>query len=268
MNTTITVHIITLAVLHLNSTLAVLHLNLTFEVLRLNLTFAVLHLPRSRSEDVKRPRRRGHRRKKSWINVVFHGPLRKRLHCAMGWVCTSEDSVKVNMRKDRGFWIDNGELSAFRQEREDVKNKRYKSSGSSSFYTKDSGEGIINLNTTIGSEDENEVEEVEEVRRPRPMGRDRAKRKMKAGSTSSASSFDVAELAKMMTSEYVMANDPYNIQKKQEMSELLKIKNRELELTVAELKIRRMENRQRDEALYETTTDEALKERLRQRLFG
>nr|GEZ62517.1 hypothetical protein [Tanacetum cinerariifolium] len=52
------------------------------------------------------------------------------------------------------------------------------------------------------------------------------------------------------------------------MSELLKIKNRELELKAAELEIRCMENRQRDEALYETTTDEALKERLRQRLFG
>ncbi|GJV33459.1 hypothetical protein Tco_1393859 [Tanacetum coccineum] len=129
------------------------------------------------------------------------------------------------------------------QEREDGKNKRYKSSGPSSFNKKDSGEGSINLNTTVGSEDENEVEEVEEVRRPRLMGRDQAKRKMKAGSTSSASSFDVGELAKMMASEY-------------------------LELKAAELEIRRMENRQRDEALYETTTDEALKERLWQRLFG
>ncbi|GKB53773.1 RNA-directed DNA polymerase, eukaryota [Tanacetum coccineum] len=226
-----------------------------------------------------------------------------------GWVRTSEDSVKGNMRKERGFWIDilkymhdtcpitqrrtydmvngkwkkvrlkvctfcgvyanavqmytsgasdtdylqraligyqaeygvpftllhcrevlkdsekwnSGELLAFRQEKEDGKNKSYKSSGSNSFNTKDSGEGSINLNTTVGSEDENEVEEVEEVRRPRPMGRDQAKRKMKA--TSSTSSFDVAELAKMMASEYVMASDPYNIQKKQEMSELLKIKN-------------------------------------------
>ncbi|GJS89590.1 glutathione S-transferase T3-like protein [Tanacetum coccineum] len=166
--------------------------------------------------------------------------------------------------KDSEKW-NSGELPAFRQEREDGKNKRCKSSGSSSFNTKDSGEGSINLNTTIGSEDENEVEE---VRRPRPMGRDQAKRKMKAGSTSSASSFNVAELAKMMAIEYVMASDLYNIQKKQEMSELLKIKNRELELKAAELEIRRMENLQRDEALYETTTDEALKERLRQRLFG
>ncbi|GJV36808.1 hypothetical protein Tco_1409285 [Tanacetum coccineum] len=80
------------------------------------------------------------------------------------------------------------------------------------------------------------------------MGKDQAKRKMKGGSASSASSFDVRELAKIMASEYVMASDPYNTQKNQEMSELLKIKNRELKLKAAELKIRRMENRQRDEA--------------------
>nr|GEY79135.1 zf-CCHC domain-containing protein/DUF4219 domain-containing protein/UBN2 domain-containing protein [Tanacetum cinerariifolium] len=41
------------------------------------------------------------------------------------------------------------------------------------------------------------------------------------------------------------------------------IKNRELELKAAELEIRRMENYQRDEVLYETTTDKALKEKLR-----
>nr|GEX78099.1 hypothetical protein [Tanacetum cinerariifolium] len=108
-------------------------------------------------------------------------------------------------------------------------------------------------------EDENEVEE---VGRPKPMGKDQAKRKMKAGPASSICSFDVEALAKMMASEYVMASDPYTVQKNQEMSELLKIKKQELKLKVAELEIRRMENRQRDEALYETTTDEALKERL------
>ncbi|GKC20354.1 hypothetical protein Tco_1022504 [Tanacetum coccineum] len=56
-------------------------------------------------------------------------------------------------------------------------------------------EGSINFNTTIGDEEENEVEE---VRRPKPMGRDQAKRKMKAALESSTSSFDVEALAKMM----------------------------------------------------------------------
>ncbi|GJU35159.1 hypothetical protein Tco_1183513 [Tanacetum coccineum] len=52
------------------------------------------------------------------------------------------------------------------------------------------------------------------------------------------------------------------------VTELLKIKKQELELKAAELEIRRMDNRKRDEALYGTTTDEELKARLRQRLFG
>ncbi|GJU09825.1 hypothetical protein Tco_1132221 [Tanacetum coccineum] len=70
-------------------------------------------------------------------------------------------------------------------------------------------------------------------------------------------------LAKMMASKYVMASDSYNIQKNQEMSELLKIKKQELELKAAESEIRRLENHQRDETLYETMTDEELKARLR-----
>nr|GEZ24539.1 hypothetical protein [Tanacetum cinerariifolium] len=107
-----------------------------------------------------------------------------------------------------------GEVPMFMQETEDDKNKRYKSSGSSSFNTKESGEGSINLNTTVGDEDEHKVEE---VCRPKPIGRDQAKRKMKAGSTSSATSFDVEALAKMMASDYVIASDSYNIQKNQEM---------------------------------------------------
>nr|GEX41530.1 phospholipase-like protein [Tanacetum cinerariifolium] len=192
-----------------------------------------------------------------------------------GWVRTSEDSVKTYTSGASDLDYHQRELTAyqaeeipkFMQERQDGMNKRYKSSGSSSFNTKDSGEGSINLNNTVGTEDENEMEEVQEVRRPKPMGRDQAKRKIKGGSASSASSFDVRELAKMMAREYVMASDPYNTQKNQEMSKLLKIKNQELELKAVELEIRRVENRQRDEALYETTTDEALKERLRQRLF-
>ncbi|GKA18554.1 RNA-directed DNA polymerase, eukaryota [Tanacetum coccineum] len=238
---------------------------------------------RSRPEDVKRPRRRGHRRKKPWINVVFHGPLRKRLHCAKVG-CSPLTAIQTytsgashsdylqraltdyqaeygvsftllhcwEVLKDCEKWS-SGEVPLFMQEGEDGKYKRYKSNGSSSFNTKDLGEGSINLNTTVGTEDENEMEEVQEVRRPKPMGKDQAKRKMKRGSASSASSFDARELAKMMASEYVMATNPYNTQRNQEMSELLKIKNRELELKAAELKIRRMENRQRNKMCQQNT---------------
>nr|GEX90363.1 hypothetical protein [Tanacetum cinerariifolium] len=117
------------------------------------------------------------------------------------WVRTSEDSVKGNMRKERGFWIDI-------------------------------------LNGVYG----NAIQTY----------------------TSGASDSDYLQRA---LTDY-QADDPYNSQKNQEMSELLKIKNRELKLKAAELEIRRMENHQIDEALYETTTDEALKERPRQMLFG
>ncbi|GJU26762.1 hypothetical protein Tco_1165383, partial [Tanacetum coccineum] len=201
-----------------------------------------------------------------------------------GWVRISEDSVKGNARKKRGFWVDilkymhetcpvtkrrtydmvNGKWKTVRSKvasfcdvydntiltytsragdadylqramtdyhrksstiyaREgEKKNKRYKLSDSSSFNTKESGEGSINLSTTVGDEED----EVDEVCRPR-----QAKRKTKAGSaTSSSSSFDVEALAKMMANEYVMSSDSYNTQKNQEMSELLQIKKQELEL--------------------------------------
>nr|GEX06757.1 hypothetical protein [Tanacetum cinerariifolium] len=163
------------------------------------------------------------------------------------WVCISEDSIKGNMRKDKGFWIEilkcMQEICPITQCRTyDMVNGKWKTMRLKvcTFY------GVY-ANT---------------------IRTDQAKRKMKAGSASSASSFDMEALAKMMASEYVMASDSYNIQKNQEMSELLKIKKQELELKAAKLEIRRMENRQRYEALYEMKTDEALKERLGQRLFG
>nr|GEX64697.1 hypothetical protein [Tanacetum cinerariifolium] len=71
------------------------------------------------------------------------------------------------------------EVLEFLQVRKEKKNKRYKSSGSSSFNTRESAEGSINLNTTVWDE----KDEVEEVRRSRPIGIDQAKRKAKAGSS-------------------------------------------------------------------------------------
>ncbi|GJX17570.1 hypothetical protein Tco_0218402 [Tanacetum coccineum] len=127
-----------------------------------------------------------------------------------------------------------GEVLEYLQEREDKKNKRYKSSDSISFNTKESREGSINLNTTVRDEED----EVEEVRRSRPIGRDQAKRKAKAGSSlaGSKNAFDVESFTKMMANEYVMASDPYNVQKSQQISELLQIKNKELKLKAVELK--------------------------------
>ncbi|GKD23539.1 hypothetical protein Tco_1225242 [Tanacetum coccineum] len=99
---------------------------------------------------------------------------------------------------------------------------------------------------------------------------DQAKTKAKAGTSLAGleNVFDVESLAKLMANEYTMVNDPYDVQKGQEMTELLRIKKQELELKAAELEIRRLENRQRDEALYFSTTNEELKAILRARLFS
>ncbi|GKC83460.1 RNA-directed DNA polymerase, eukaryota, reverse transcriptase zinc-binding domain protein, partial [Tanacetum coccineum] len=85
------------------------------------------------------------------------------------------------------------------QVKEEKKNKRYKSSGSSSFNTRESGEGSINLNSTVGDEED----EVQEVRPRRPIGRDQAEQKAKPRSSSagSANAFDLEPMAKMMAND-------------------------------------------------------------------
>ncbi|GKD06720.1 hypothetical protein Tco_1181694 [Tanacetum coccineum] len=117
------------------------------------------------------------------------------------------------------------------------------------------------MNSTTRDEDD----EVQQVCRSRPIDRDQAKRKAKAGTSwaGSTNAFDVESLAKLMANEYAMVIDPYNVQKGQEMTELLPIKKQELKLKAAEL-----ETRQRDEALYLSTTDEEFKAILMQRLFN
>ncbi|GJW99066.1 hypothetical protein Tco_0180874 [Tanacetum coccineum] len=114
------------------------------------------------------------------------------------------------------------EVPSFMADRDERKSKRYKSSDDSSFNMRESGKGNLNLNTKAMDEED----EVDEVRRSRPIGRDQAKRKAKAGtsSTSSATSFDVEALDKLMANEYPMASDSYNAKKDQEMTELLQIK--------------------------------------------
>nr|GEW57195.1 hypothetical protein [Tanacetum cinerariifolium] len=87
---------------------------------------------------------------------------------------------------------------------------------------------------------------------------DEAKRKEKGGTltASSAANFNVEALARLMVNEYAMVNDPYNVHKGQNLTELLEIKKKELELKDGKLKIREMDQRQKDEAGYLQTTDE------------
>ncbi|GKA29962.1 retrovirus-related pol polyprotein from transposon TNT 1-94 [Tanacetum coccineum] len=92
------------------------------------------------------------------------------------------------------------EVSEFIAQKEENKNKNYKSNGSGSFNTKESREGSFNLNIA----DVDEENEVQEVRPRRPMGRDQAKREGKGAtsSASSASGADVKALARLIVNEY------------------------------------------------------------------
>ncbi|GJU20692.1 hypothetical protein Tco_1154034 [Tanacetum coccineum] len=78
------------------------------------------------------------------------------------------------------------------KQRVEQQSKRHKSSDSLS-NTRGSREGSFDLNTTAGDEED----EVEEVRPSRSIGRDRAKRKRKAGTSSASSTtrFDVKSLS-------------------------------------------------------------------------
>nr|GFA51908.1 hypothetical protein [Tanacetum cinerariifolium] len=81
--------------------------------------------------------------------------------------------------------------------------------------------------------------EYQDVRLSRPIGKDQAKRKEKAGTSlaSSTTDFDVESLAKLMVKEYATVNDQYNVKKGQQMTGLLQMKKMELELKAAELEI-------------------------------
>ncbi|GJZ41970.1 hypothetical protein Tco_0588856, partial [Tanacetum coccineum] len=110
-----------------------------------------------------------------------------------------------------------------------------------------------------------EEDEVQKVRPSRPTGTEQAKKKEKAGASSASSTtgFVVESLAKLMVKEYATVKESYNVQKGQNMTELLHMKKMELKLKAAELEIRRMD--QRKKALYMSTNDEELKAVLRTR---
>ncbi|GJR78165.1 retrovirus-related pol polyprotein from transposon TNT 1-94 [Tanacetum coccineum] len=104
---------------------------------------------------------------------------------------------------------------------EEQKSKRYKSSDNSSFNTRDLRDGNFNFNSTVGDEED----EMQEVRPSRRMGTDQTKRKRKARTSSASSTgFDVESLAKLMVNKYATVDEPHNVQKGQNMTELLQMK--------------------------------------------
>ncbi|GJU68738.1 hypothetical protein Tco_1254997 [Tanacetum coccineum] len=121
-----------------------------------------------------------------YSNVMYYqaetGTTFKLLHC---WEIL-KDSPKWKQSELPKFTAESGRGS-----------KRYKSSGSSSFNT-ESGEASINLNTNVGDNDEDEVQEIR-----RPMGKDKArdgakKKGSRASGASESSSMNDDALARLM----------------------------------------------------------------------
>ncbi|GJT81229.1 hypothetical protein Tco_1055571 [Tanacetum coccineum] len=85
------------------------------------------------------------------------------------------------------------------KDKKERSSKSNKSSGESLFNTRESGDGNFNLNSTT----RDKKDEVQEVRRSRPTGKDQAKRKAKSETSSAGSTnaFDVESLAKLMPTQ-------------------------------------------------------------------
>nr|GEX53631.1 hypothetical protein [Tanacetum cinerariifolium] len=96
--------------------------------------------------------------------------------------------------------------------------KRHKSCGSSSFNT-ESGDASINLNTNVGYNDEDEVQE---IRRTVDRDKARAAAKNKVSKTSGSSTMNDHPLARLMVTEITA-------QEKEEHLAFIEIKEREVE---------------------------------------
>ncbi|GJW11725.1 hypothetical protein Tco_1577552 [Tanacetum coccineum] len=151
---------------------------------------------------------------------------------AKGWLAVSENSKDDNAKKKAGFWCEILKDDPKWQEIAIPKfstgfggSKRHKSSGSSSFNT-ESGEASINLNTNVGDNDEDEVQEIR-----RPKGRDKARDagKNKGSKTSGSSTVNEDALARLMVTEMTA-------QEKEGRLAFLEIKRREVECHEREIK--------------------------------
>ncbi|GKC26748.1 putative reverse transcriptase domain-containing protein [Tanacetum coccineum] len=117
--------------------------------------------------------------------------------------------------------------------------KRYKSSGSSSFNI-ESEEASINLNTNVGGNDEDEVQEIR-----RPMGSDKARdaAKKQWSRASGSSSKNNEALARLMVTEMTT-------QEKEQRDAFIKIKRREVKCRERELATQEYRQRQEDIRFY------------------
>ncbi|GKC91284.1 gamma-glutamyltranspeptidase 1 [Tanacetum coccineum] len=172
-----------------------------------------------------------------------------------GWLAVSENSKQGNSRKSSGFWC---EVLSYIESKTgkpslnfdmcwvtevlkghpkwqeiaiptfntgfEVSSKRHKSTGSSSFKI-ESGEASINLNSNVGDNDKDDVQEIR-----RREGRDKAKAagKKKGSKSSASSSVNEDALARLMVTEM-------GAQEKEERLAFLDIKMREVECREQEI---------------------------------
>ncbi|GJY02432.1 ALP1-like protein [Tanacetum coccineum] len=193
---------------------------------------------------------------------------------AKGWVAISEKSKHGNARKQDEFWCEEGgardeyyiQRAMIHYQAEtglpfkfchcwDVLkdspklkeiallnfntgfeggSKRHKSSGSSLFNT-ESGDASIYLNTNVGDNDEDEVQE---IRRPKGMDKARAAGKNKGLKASGSSTTNNNALARLMVTEMIAAE-------KEQREAFIEIKRRKVECR--EREVAAMEYRQQQE---------------------
>ncbi|GJR64249.1 hypothetical protein Tco_0010314 [Tanacetum coccineum] len=112
--------------------------------------------------------------------------------------------------------------------------KRHKSSGSSSFNTK-SGDASINLNTNIGDNDEDEVQEIR-----RPGGRDKARAvgKNKRSKASRLETMNDDALARLMVTEMTAAEV-------EQREAFIEIKKRRWNVVNKRLQLRGIDNKKK-----------------------
>ncbi|GKA68000.1 hypothetical protein Tco_0767917 [Tanacetum coccineum] len=137
---------------------------------------------------------------------------------AKGWLAVSENS-----KHDRPKWQEIA-IPNFNTGSEGV-SKRHKSSGSSSFNT-ESGKTSINLNTIVGDNDEDEVQEIR-----RSEGGDKAKaagRKNKGSKSAGSSNVNEDALTRLMVTEMTA-------HEKEERLAFLDIKRREVKCREREI---------------------------------
>nr|GEZ83052.1 hypothetical protein [Tanacetum cinerariifolium] len=146
-----------------------------------------------------------------------------------GWLVVSENSKQVTRGSPMAFGVRfcrtyRAKQGGTENERSEGSSKRHKSTGSNSFNT-ESGEASINLNSNVGDNNEDDVQEIR-----RPDGKDKAKAagKKKGSKSSASSSVNEDALARLMVTEM-------GAQEKQERLAFLEIKRREVECGEREL---------------------------------